>query len=100
MRTDDFDYDLPSELIAQTPIEPRDASRLLVLDRANGHIEHAIFRDLPRFLKPGDVLVANESRVLPARLFGHKATGGKAEVLLLRRRDTRRWEALVRGKGV
>lgn len=96
----DFDYELPPELIAQTPVEPRDASRLLVLHRQNGATEHAWFHDLPRFLQPGDLLVANESRVLPARMFGAKPTGGGVEVLLLRRRDERSWEALVRGKGV
>lgn len=99
LRTGDFDYELPAELIAQTPLEPRDASRLLVLPRA-GPIAHATFRDLPRYLRPGDVLVANESRVLPARLEGRKSTGGRVEVLLLRRRDEHTWEALVGGRGV
>jgi len=87
-------------LIAQTPVEPRDASRLLVLDRQSGAIIHDCFRNLRRFLQRGDLLVANESRVLPARLWGRKATGGKVEVLLLRRHDDRTWEALVGGKGV
>lgn len=100
MRTDDFDYQLPPELIAQTPVEPRDASRLLVLDRATGALSHEQFREIGRYLRPGDLLVANESRVLPARLFGRKTTGGSVEVLLLRRRDERIWEALVGGKGV
>jgi S-adenosylmethionine:tRNA ribosyltransferase-isomerase len=100
MRTDDFDYNLPPDLIAQTPIEPRDASRLLVLDRKTGAIIHTQFREIGKWLQPGDLLVANESRVLPARLWGRKATGGKVEVLLLRRRDDRTWEALVGGKGV
>lgn len=100
LTTADFDYHLPPELIAQTPVEPRDASRLLVLDRASGTLEHAVFRDLTNYLRPGDLLVANESRVLPARLFGRKPTGGNVEILLLRRRDERTWEALVRGKGV
>lgn len=100
MRTDDFDYNLPPELIAQTPIEPRDASRLLVLNRANGTIAHDRFFNIERYLRPGDLLVANESRVLPARLLGRKQTGGRVEVLLLRRRDERTWEALVGGKGV
>ena len=100
LRLSDFDYELPPELIAQTPIEPRDASRLLALSRANGAIEHAHFHDLPRFLRPGDLLVANESRVIPARLHGQKPTGGAVEVLLLRRRDDQTWEALVRGRGV
>jgi S-adenosylmethionine:tRNA ribosyltransferase-isomerase len=100
MRTDDFDYNLPPDLIAQTPAEPRDASRLLVLDRETGAITHDQFRNIGRYLHPGDLLVANESRVLPARLFGQKATGGKIEVLLLRQRPEHTWEALVGGKGV
>lgn len=100
LRTADFDYDLPPELIAQTPVEPRDASRLLVLHREGGELEHAAFRDLGHYLRPGDLLVANESRVIPARLYGRKASGGRTEVLLLRRRSERSWEALVRGKGV
>lgn len=100
MRTDDFDYHLPPELIAQTPVEPRDASRLLVLDRATGAITHDRFHNIGRYLRRGDLLVANESRVLPARLFGHKASGGKIELLLLRRRDERTWEVLIGGKGV
>ncbi len=100
LRTDDFDYDLPQELIAQTPVEPRDTSRLLVLDRATGALRHDRFFNIGHYLQPGDLLVANESRVLPARLFGRKATGGKVEVLLLQRRDDRTWEALVGGKGV
>jgi len=100
MRTDDFDYNLPSELIAQTPVEPRDMSRLLVLNRRTGSLTHDHFRNIGHYLQPGDLLVANESRVLPARLYGSKATGGKVEVLLLRRRDKHSWEALVGGKGV
>src|SRR5215210_1969062 len=85
MRTDHFDYTLPPELIAQTPIEPRDHSRLLVVNRGNGEIEHRRFYELSRYLKRGDLLVANESRVLPARLPGYKVpTGGKVVVLLLR----------------
>lgn len=100
MRTDDFDYNLPEELIAQHPIEPRDASRLLVVDRSTGALTHDRFFNIGRYLRPGDLLVANESRVIPARLHGRKASGGKVEVLLLRRRDDRSWEALVGGKGV
>ncbi len=100
MRTDDFDYHLPPELIAQTPSEPRDASRLLVLDRQRPELSHDRFFNIGQYLRPGDLLVANESRVLPARLFGRKATGGKVELLLLRRRDEQTWEALVGGKGV
>lgn len=96
----DYSYTLPKELIAQTPIEPRDSSRLLVLDRETGTIEHRIFRDIEEYLRPGDLLVANQSRVLPARLVGTKeGTGGHAEVLLLAVRGDRGqdvWEALVR----
>jgi S-adenosylmethionine:tRNA ribosyltransferase-isomerase len=100
LRTDEFDYDLPPELIAQTPLEPRDASRLMVVDRAGGDIAHRRFRDLLDYLRPGDVLIANDSRVIPARLLGRKATGGRVEVLLLKRLGERRWEALVGGKRV
>jgi S-adenosylmethionine:tRNA ribosyltransferase-isomerase len=99
VKTSDFDYKLPTELIAQTPIEPRDASRLMVVHRATGQIEHRIFRDIAWYLQPGDLLVLNQTRVIPARLFGRKAeTGGKVELLLLNRHDECTWEALVRGK--
>lgn len=98
MQTAQFDYYLPSERIAQHPIEPRDASRLLVLRRADGHIEHSRFRNLLDYLRPGDILVANDSRVYPARLYGQKRdTGGKVELLLLERLDDRCWRALVGG---
>lgn len=100
MKTADFDYVLPPALIAQTPIEPRDAARLLVVERATGRLQHRHFRDLVELLRPGDLLVANESRVLPARLWGRKPTGAVIEVLLLRERTAEQWEALVRGKGV
>ncbi|GAB4543354.1 MAG: tRNA preQ1(34) S-adenosylmethionine ribosyltransferase-isomerase QueA [Anaerolineae bacterium] len=100
LRTDQFDYHLPSELIAQTPIEPRDASRLMVVERASGEIIHRHFRDLLGYLRPGDILVANDSRVIPARLLGHKTSGGRVEVLLLRQLEERRWEVLVGGKRV
>ncbi len=97
MRTDDFDYDLPSGLIAQRPLEPRDSCRLLVLDRASGQMDHRIFADLPEYLAPGDVLVVNETRVLPARLRAVKdETGGAVEVLLLRERYEGAWECLVK----
>ncbi len=97
MKTSDFDYDLPSELIAQHPIEPRDASRLLVVDRRDGSLSHKQFRDLPALLRPGDVLVFNDSRVIPARLKGVRAgSGGAVEVLLLRRLEAGLWEALVK----
>lgn len=100
MTIDDFDYHLPEDLIAQTPVEPRDSSRLLVVHRDSGALEHRYFRDIGEYLRPGDLLVANQSRVLPARLRGVKeGTGGQVEVLLLAVRadvgpDT--WEALVR----
>jgi S-adenosylmethionine:tRNA ribosyltransferase-isomerase len=99
MKTSDFEYELPPELIAQTPVEPRDASRLMVVHRPTEQIEHRIFRDVGMYLQPGDLLVLNRTRVIPARLFGRKAgTGGKVELLLLKQRDDRTWEALVRGK--
>ena len=101
MKTSDFDYGLPQELIAQTPIEPRDASRLLVVHRDSSELEHRTFRDVGEFLRPGDLLVLNQTRVIPARLFGRKArTGGHVELLLLNRRDEHTWEALVRGRGL
>ncbi|MBM4462296.1 MAG: tRNA preQ1(34) S-adenosylmethionine ribosyltransferase-isomerase QueA [Chloroflexi bacterium] len=96
MRTSDFDYHLPSELIAQTPVEPRDHSRLMVLHRDTGSIEHRHFFEIADFLNPGDVLVLNESRVIPARLRGWRDGSGKAEILLLRRLEPCLWEALVR----
>jgi len=95
-----FDYPLPPELIAQTPIEPRHASRLMVIDSRSAEITHRTFADLPDLLLPGDILVANDSRVIPARLFGRKTSGGKVEILLLKRVDALRWEALVGGKRV
>jgi len=97
VKTSDFDYQLPKGLIAQTPVEPRDASRLMVLDRMTGAIEHRTFRDIVDYLRPGDVLVCNQSRVIPARLFGRKVpTGGKVELLLLTKRGDDAWEALVK----
>jgi S-adenosylmethionine:tRNA ribosyltransferase-isomerase len=99
MKTADFDYELPPELIAQTPIDPRDASRLLVVDRASGQLTHRVFRDIGEYLQPGDLLVANESRVIPARFHARKVpTGGKVELLLVAKRDERTWEALVKGR--
>jgi len=100
LKTSDFDYDLPSGLIAQTPIEPRDASRLLILDRKTGAVEHTVFSEICRFLHPGDLLVLNQTRVIPARLFACKSTGGRVELLLLHRQDDLTWEALVGGKGL
>ena len=96
MKTADFDFDLPEELIAQTPLERRDASRLLTLDRRTGETGHFHFYDLPAFLRPGDCLVMNNSRVLPARLIGRRPTGGACEVLLLTDRGEGLWECLVR----
>ncbi|MDH4137016.1 MAG: S-adenosylmethionine:tRNA ribosyltransferase-isomerase, partial [Anaerolineae bacterium] len=101
MKTSDFDYELSQSLIAQTPIEPRDASRLMVLDRRTGTIEHRHFRDILDYLQSGDVLVCNESRVIPARLYGRKVpSGGKVELLLIAKRRENLWEALVRGRKV
>jgi len=97
VRISDFDYDLPDELIAQHPVVPRDVSRLLVLHRETGEIEHRRFRDLPGFLHAGDLLVLNDTRVIPARLLGHKAeTGGVAELLLLQTTGSDIWEAMAR----
>ena len=96
MKTADFDFYLPEELIAQTPLERRDASRLLTLDKHTGAVEHHHFYELPSFLRPGDCLVLNDSRVLPARLIGHRPTGGACEVLLLVDRGDKCWECLVR----
>ena len=96
LKKSDFYYDLPEELIAQTPAEPRDSSRLLVYHRDTHAIEHRIFRDVTDYLKAGDVLVVNRTRVLPARIYAHTEHGGAAEVLLLKRLDLTRWEVLVR----
>jgi S-adenosylmethionine:tRNA ribosyltransferase-isomerase len=100
MKTSDFYYHLPPEYIAQTPVEPRDASRLLVLKRDTGKLEDSIFRDIGKYLQPGDLLVINRTRVIPARIFARKSTGGRVEVLLLRRQDLLTWECLVGGKGL
>ena len=98
LRVDDFDYDLPERAIAQTPAEPRDASRLLVMERSTGAVEHARFRDIGRWLTPDDLLVVNDSRVIPARLRGTRPGGGAAEILVLRQLPDapEAWEALVR----
>ena len=96
MKTADFDFQLPEELIAQTPLDRRDASRLLTLDKSTGELGHYHFYDLPRFLRPGDCLVLNDSRVLPARLIGRRPTGGSCEVLLLVDKGDNQWECLVR----
>ena len=96
MKTSDFNFELPQELIAQTPLERRDASRLMTLDKVTGETGHCHFYDLPKFLNPGDCLVLNDSRVLPARLIGHRPTGGVCEVLLLTDKGDGVWECLVR----
>ena len=96
MKTHDFWYDLPEELIAQTPLLQRDSSRLLVLDKMTGALEHKHFYDVLDYLNPGDCLVLNDSRVLPARLLGHRPTGGAVEVLLLRDLGDKRWECLCK----
>jgi S-adenosylmethionine:tRNA ribosyltransferase-isomerase len=100
LKTSDFDYRLPESSIAQTPAEPRDSSRLLVLNRDSGQIEHRFFRDVKLFLNPGDLLILNQTRVIPARIFAKKESGGKVELLLLRKRDDLTWESLVGGKGL
>ncbi|MDX9863567.1 MAG: tRNA preQ1(34) S-adenosylmethionine ribosyltransferase-isomerase QueA [Anaerolineaceae bacterium] len=98
MRTDDFYYDLPEAFIAQTPVEPRHHSRLCVLPRDGGALEHRHFWEIDEYLNPGDLLVINRTRVIPARIHARKDTGGKIEVLLLRREDAYTWEAMVGGK--
>ena len=102
MRTDLFDYELPKSFIAQQPADPRDSSRLLVLERASGRIQHRKFGEIGAFLRPDDLLVANDSRVIPARLRAHKPTGGAVEIFLLRQLDETgsEWSCLVRGRGL
>ncbi|MBO4886611.1 MAG: tRNA preQ1(34) S-adenosylmethionine ribosyltransferase-isomerase QueA [Clostridia bacterium] len=96
MKTSDFMYDLPEERIAQTPVEPRDHSRLMVIDRATGDIAHRHFYDVTDYLRPGDALVINETRVIPARLIGERAGGGVCELLLLKQLGPKKWETLAR----
>ena len=97
MKTSDFNYDLPQELIAQTPLEPRDSSRLMKIDRQTGEIEHRIFRDITDYLRPGDALVINDTKVIPARLFGEKeGTGRQVEFLLLNKLSYDTWEIIMR----
>ena len=96
MKKSDFYFDLPEELIAQTPLEKRDSSRLLHLDKRTGEIEHTHFNKLTEYLRPGDCLVLNDSRVLPARLYGTRSTGGSVEVVLLRELEDNKWECLTR----
>jgi len=100
VKTAEFDYDLPSELIAQKPVSPRDTSRLMVVDRREAEIAHHHFYDLPSLLEPGDLLIHNQTRVVRARLFALKPTGGKVEILLLRQQDDRTWRVLVGGRRV
>jgi len=101
MRVDEFDFFLPEELIAQTPAEPRDASRLMVINKESGEIEHRVFKEIEEFLRPGDVLVLNRTKVIPARLIGEKtgtgaAKGARIEILLLKRLEKDLWEVLVK----
>lgn len=99
MKTASLRYDLPPELIAQVPCDPRDAARLLVLHRETGEIEHRVFRDLPELLLPNDCLVLNTTRVLPAKFVAHRATGGRVPGLFVRESATGRWEVMLRGAG-
>ena len=97
LKKSDFHFDLPEELIAQDPLDDRSSSRLLVLDKKTGEVSHHVFREIEDYLMPGDCLVLNDTKVIPARLYGEKAdTGGRVEVLLLRRRENDIWETLVR----
>ena len=96
MRVEEFNYELPKELIAQTPYDKRDEARLMVLDKENKNIEHKIFRDVLEYLNPGDCLVINDTKVIPARLYGKKDTGANVEFLLLKRLEGDEWEAMVR----
>ena len=96
LKTEDFDYFLPEELIAQTPVEPRDCSRLLVYDGKADKIYHEHFYDIKKYLKKGDLIVRNNTKVLPARLYAYTPHGGKVEVLLLKRYDLTEWEVLVK----
>ena len=96
MKVSDFNYELPEELIAQTPITKRDESRLMVLDRTSKKIEHKIFKDIINYLKPGDVLVRNNTKVIPARIYGKKETGANVEFLLLNNIEGDIWETIVR----
>ncbi|MCD6576959.1 MAG: tRNA preQ1(34) S-adenosylmethionine ribosyltransferase-isomerase QueA [Anaerolineaceae bacterium] len=100
MKTESFYYLLPSSLIAQTPIEPRHDSRMLVYDRAADEITENIFKNIKEYLYPGDVMVINKTKVIPARIFGRKITGGKVEVLLIKKLDDLSWEVLIGGKHV
>ena len=96
MKVSDFNYELPEELIAQTPLEKRDESKLMILDKEKQTIEHKYFKDIIEYLKPGDVLVRNNTKVIPARLYGKKETGAKVEFLLLNNIEGDIWETIVR----
>lgn len=96
MQVSEFNYNLPEELIAQIPLKKRDESRLMVLDRKEKTIEHKLFKDIVDYLKPGDVLVRNNTKVIPARIYGKKDTGANVEFLLLNRIDGDIWESIVR----
>lgn len=98
MRIEELDYDLPEELIAQEPVEPRDAAKLLVLSRKSGKVEEAVFRDIINYLKKGDVLVLNQTKVFPARVFAVKSTGGRVEVVFLSEKEQGVWEVILGGK--
>ena len=98
-RTSDYDFELPEERIAQRPVEPRDASRLLVVDRASGSVSHHSFRDLAELIPGGDALVLNTTRVFRARLLGHRESGAPAEILLLRKVDAQHFEAMIHPGG-
>ncbi len=100
MKTEDFNYHLPEEKIAQTPIEPRDHSRLMVWNRGEEELWHRKFYEIEEFLRPGDLLVINQTKVIPARLFAKKPSGGKVEILLLKKLETNQWECLVGGKRI
>ncbi|MGB9669118.1 MAG: S-adenosylmethionine:tRNA ribosyltransferase-isomerase, partial [Anaerolineales bacterium] len=101
MKTNDFYYDLPADRIAQEPIEPRDHARLMVLRRHNHYVEHTFFYEIGKYLESGDLLVINDTKVIPARLYGKKAnSGGKVEVLLLKKIDQLSWQCLVGGKHI
>ena len=100
MKTSLFNYILPPEFIAQTPIEPRDHSRLMVVDRKTGQVNHVLFNQIDDFLQNGDLLVINRTRVIPARIFAKKPTGGRVEILLIRKESELTWEALLGGKGI
>ena len=100
MKLSEFDYYLPEELIAQTPIEKRDESRLMVLDKNTGKIEHKVFKDIIDYLEPGDCLVRNNTKVIPARLYGKKETGANVEFVLLKNIEGDIWEAMVDRKSV